>query len=477
MKKQIQSITRRQFVKQSTVAAVGLPLVIQSGVLGANEEIRVAIVGCGIRCATHAYQFGSQKGVRIAYLCDPDRLRLQGMGRSVREKFGYAPEEMADVRKLMERKDFDVLAVATMQYWHALPTIWACQTGRDVYCEKPLSHFIWEGRQMVRAARKYDRLVEVGTQGRSRQTDRQAVEYLRGRPLGKIRYVVAFANKARTSIGKRTTPLPIPETLDYDLWCGPARQEPIYRDKLQYDCSFTWNMGDGESCNQGTHEIDVARWVLGETGLPRRVMSLGGRFLFDDAGEVPNTQLICYEFPSAPVYYELHNLRADPHTQAMTLYRGHSTDTCVQCEGGYVMMHAGQVFDNDGKEIKRFRGGEDHFENFIRAVRSRRREDLRAEVLEGHLSTRVCHVGNVSYRLGRKASPAEIRGQAGDRPEFQDLLDRYFAHLKAHAIDPQESILGPWLETDPENECFKDDPEANKLVKGFYREPFTVPEI
>jgi predicted dehydrogenase len=454
-----------------------VPMLIRTGIFGANDKIRIAIVGCGVRCHTHVAEFGAQKGVHIAYLCDPDQERLKAMSQNVEKRFHYRPEELTDVRKLIERKDFDVLAVATMQYWHALPTIWACQTGRDVYCEKPLSHFIWEGRQMVNAARKYDRLVEVGTQGRSRQTDRQAYEYLRSRPLGKIQYIVCFCNKARTSIGKRTSPLSIPETVDYDLWCGSARKEPVYRNKLQYDCSFTWNMGDGESCNQGTHEIDIGRWVLSETDLPRRVMSFGGRFLFNDAGDVPNTQVIFYEFPSAPIIYEVHNLRMGPNSKGMMSYRGRGGDTCVQCEGGYVMMHAGLVFDNSGKEIKRFTGGEDHIENFIHAVRNHRREDLRADVLEGHLSTRICHVGNIAYRLGRKASPEEIRKQAGDRPEYKEFLGRYFKHLDANNIDPRETTLGPWLETDSANECFKDNPEANKLVKGFYREPYIVPEI
>jgi hypothetical protein len=206
-------------------------------------------------------------------------------------------------------------------------------------------------------------------------------------------------------------------------------------------------------------------------------MSVGGRFVFNDAGEVPNTQIIYYDFPSAPILYEVHNMRAGPNTQAMSLFRGQGVDTCVQCEGGYVMMHAGLVCDNQGKEIKRFSGREDHFGNFIRALRSGKREDLNAEVLEGHLSTNICHAGNISYRLGQQASADDIRAQIGNLPVFQEMFDRYLAHLKAHSVDPGESILGPWIEGDPSQECFKDNPKANELVKGFYREPFVVPEI
>ena len=272
--------------------ATGAALAVGPRVMGANEEIRLAVIGCGVRGGTHIAEFGKLPGVRIVAVCDPDRVRLAAAAKTVATKFNYQPEDVVDVRQLMERKDLDAVSVATMQYWHSLPTIWACQTGRHVYVEKPLAHSIWEGRQMVRAARKYDRLVQVGTQNRSVKGYAAMASWLKEGHLGKIQYVTCFANKPRHSVGKRAEPLPIPDTLDYELWCGPARKEPIYRDKLQYDCSFTWNMGDGESCNQGVHEIDIARWMLGYTGLPRRTMSIGGRFVFNDAGEVPNTQIM-----------------------------------------------------------------------------------------------------------------------------------------------------------------------------------------
>ena len=452
-------------------------MLLSSRALGANEEIRIAMVGCGGRNGAHVEAFGRQKGVRLAAVCDPDRQRLPAAAKTIESKFKNKHEQVVDVRQLMERKDFDVVSVSTMQYWHALPTIWACQTGRHVYVEKPLAHSIWEGRQMVNAARKYDRLVQVGTQGRSEENVRLGIDYIKSGQLGKIQYVVCFANKGRVPIGKRSEPLPIPETLDYDLWCGPARKEPIYRDRIQYDCSFTWNMGDGESCNQGVHEIDCARRLLGETGLPRRVMSIGGRFAFNDAGEVPNTQIIYYDYPTAPVLYEVHNMRAGKDSKKMPSYRGTEVDACAQCEGGYVMLRGGTVMDNQGKKIKQFPGGGDHFDNFIHAVRSGKRKDLHADVLEGHLSTGVCHAGNISYRLGKKATAEEARLQIGELPLFQKMFDDYLEHLKAHEIDPGESIVGPWLECDVERECIKDNAEANRLVKGAFREPFVVPAV
>jgi predicted dehydrogenase len=456
---------------------VAVPAFSPSRVFGANDEVRVGVIGLGVRGAgEHIPRMSKQKGVRVVALADPDSKRLAGTAAAVERNYGHKPQQFGDLRKLIEQKDLDVVCVATMQYWHALPTVWACQAGKHVYVEKPLAHFIWEGRQMVAAARKHNRLVQVGTQRRSQGTVHQAMKFLREGKLGKIQYITCFANKLRTSIGKRKEPLPIPDSLDYELWCGPARKEPIYRDRIQYDCSFTWNMGDGESCNQGVHEIDVARWLLGETGLPRRVMSIGGRFVFNDAGDVPNTQIIYYDFPTAPVLYEVHNMSAGKGSRQSPNFRGAGVDVCVHCEGGHVMMHSGQVFDTEGKRVTSFGGGENHFENFIQAVRSGRREDLNADVLEGHLSTAVCHAGNVSYRLGKPASVAEMRAAVKDVPLMGEMLDRYLAHLAAHEVDPGTSILGPWLECDRQNECFKNNDEANKLVRGFYRAPWLLPE-
>ncbi len=476
-------ITRRQFVRRSTVAAaaVGMPMLVGSRVFGANDEIRIAIVGLGVRGGAHIAGFGPQKGVRIAAVCDPDSQRLKAAASSIEARFKVRPREVVDVRKLFEQKDFDALTVATMQYWHALPTIWACQAGKHVYVEKPLAHFIWEGRQMVNAARKYDRLVQIGTQSRSIRAYLPLAEWLREGNLGKIQYATCFANKPRRSIGKRKEPLPIPATLDYDLWCGPARKEPIYRDRIQYDCSFTWNMGDGESCNQGVHEVDVARWILGYKGLPRRTMSIGGRFVFDDAGDVPNTQIIVYDYPEAPILYEVHNL--PKNKECMTPekwstqpdFKGARVGVCVQCEGGYTLGTT--AYDNSGKKIRSFPGGEDHFANFIKALRSGRREDLNAEILEGHISTSICHVGNISYRLGSAAPLDQQRKQVGDMACWRAMFDRYVKYLNGLGVDPNTSTVGPWLECDTEKECIKDNPKANEIVRGFYRKPFEVPEI
>ena len=426
-------LTRRQFVKRSAAAtALAFPMVASSRVLGANDKIMAGVVGLGGRgTGAHVPGLGGQEGVTVVALADPDLSRVDRAAKAVEKRYGNRPDTFQDMRKLLERKDVDVIGNATQNYWHGLSTIWACQAGKHVYVEKPLSHYIWEGRQMVNAARKYNRIVQCGTQHRSEDLITRAAKWVREGNLGKIKYVTAFANKPRSSCGKRQTPLPIPDTVDYDLWCGPASKVPIYRNRLQYDCSFDWNTGDGESCNQGVHEVDVARWCLGEKMLPRRVMSIGGRFLFNDACDVPNTQIIYYDFPTAPLLYEVHNLRKAKDSDEMPAFRGERVGVIVNCEGGSVSLYRGIAWDNEGKQITTFSGGGDHFVNFIEAVRSGRREDLNADVLEGHRSTAVCHAGNISYRLGQNASKREMRAQVRDIPTFNEMFDRLLQHLAA----------------------------------------------
>ncbi len=475
----MRAITRRDVMK-SVVAAGAVAILPSSRVRGANDRIRVGLIGCGGRgTGAHLPGFAGLDGVVVVAVSDPDTERMAGAAKIVESKYGGKAEQYADLRKLLDRKDIDVIANATQNYWHGLSTIWACQAGKHVYVEKPLSHYIWEGRQMVNAARRYNRLVQCGTQHRSEARISQAIEWIRQGNLGAIRQIVAFANKRRSSCGKRETPLPIPESIDYDLWCGPARKLPIYRDRLQYDCSFDWNTGDGESCNQGIHEVDVARWCLGEQGLPRRVISLGGRFVFNDACDVPNAQIVYYDFKTAPILYEVHNLTKARDSQEMPNYRGEDVGVIVECEGGAVSLYRGIAWDKDGKEVGKFTGGGDHFANFIAAVRKGDPSQLSAEVLVGHVSTAVCHAGNISYRLGRKASRKQMQARLADAPLFLPVFERFMGHLAAHGIDvdARTVTLGPWLSIDMQNERFHRNGAANRLVRGTYRAPYTVPEI
>ena len=481
------TITRRQFGKRAAATAVffASPTVVPARALAANDEIRVGIVGLGGRGKNaHVPSFQKQKGVTVVALCDPDRQRLSAAADMIASNYGHTVAQFADMRAMFERKDIDVIGNATQNYWHGLSTIWACQAGKHVYVEKPLSHYVWEGRQMVHAARQHDRIVQVGTQHRSESRIAKAIAWIREGHLGKIVKVTAFANKPRAACGKRDTPLPIPDYIDYDLWCGPARKLPIYRDQLQYDCSFDWNTGDGESCNQGVHEVDIARWCLGEDGLPRRALSIGGRFVFNDACDVPNTQIIYYDYPTAPLFYEVHNLTEAKGSSHVPHFRGRRVGVIVDCEGGSVSLYEGTAYDQQGTPVQSFTGVEDHFVNFIAAVRRGRREDLNAEIEVGHVSTAVCHMGNISYRVGRVASTQEQRAAVEMMPDWKEMHDRFVAHLEAHEINVDSATLGPWIEIDQQNEgadisgCGAADPAAvDQLVRGFYRQTYVVPDL
>lgn len=473
-------ITRRNFIKSSFIvgATVACPLFIPRHVFGANEVINVGVIGLGVRGhGSHLPEFSALPNVRIVALADPDQARTQAAAQWLDTKgFPHAVEQYEDMRRIFERNDVQAVSVATMNYWHGLATIWACEAGKHVYCEKPLSHFIWEGRQMVNAARKYDRVVQHGTQLRAMPGARDAIQWIKEGNLGKIQCVTAFANKPRTSIGNRSEPLPLPSGFNYDLWCGPAQDGPIYRDQLQYDCSFTWNMGDGESLNQGVHQLDVARWLLDIEDMPRRVCSMGGRFLFNDQGDVPNTQIVYYDYPQVPLLYEVHNLRVAKGSNEVEKFRGFSqTGVVVDCEGGWVGFDHGNratAFDRENKPIKNWNENGNIFQNFVDVIRSGKKEDLHADILCGHLSTRIGHTGNISYRLGAKSTVTEQKKAVEGYPYFAAMHDKYLQHLQAHEIEASETILGPWLECNTETESFINNEAANQLVRGTYRSPY-----
>lgn len=425
---------------------------------------------------------------RIVALCDVDKRIL---GREV-ERFAawrQSVKTYSDMRDVFDSPDIDAVFVATPNHWHALATVWACQAGKDVYVEKPASYSIWEGRQMVAAARKHKRIVEVGTQARSSDVFQQAAEFLRTGQLGKILYGQAIVYRRRESIGKVSGPQAVPASVDYNLWLGPAPQAPLMRSVFHYDWHWDWAIGNGEIGNNGVHYLDRCRWFLGQDGLPRRAMSLGGRFAFNDDGQTPNTQIALLDYETAPIICEVRGLPENSDSKRMDKFRTLTTGTIVQCEGGYYLSGGAMnaVFDRNDQKIKEFtdRSGADeasaHQANFIEAVRSRNTGQLNAEVLEGHYSAALCHMANVSYRLGGESQPEVIRGATRTNPQWSDACERFGAHLAANGIDLTKTpaTLGPWVALDPDSEEFVGDlaERANSLSRRKYREPFVVPEI
>jgi predicted dehydrogenase len=471
-------MNRRDFLKTSAVAGLSLTMPF-SRVRGANDAVRVAVVGIRSQGSNHINWFRQIPGVRVVAICDADRSFLEREQKKFAER-GEKVDTYVDYRKLLQDKSIDAVITATPNHWHALVTVWACQAGKDVYVEKPVCHYIWEGRKMVEAARKYNRIVQSGTQRRSDEGLREAIDYINGGNLGKITLVHGLVYVRRDSIGKVDGPQPVPETVNYDLWSGPAPVLPLTRKSLHYDWHWVWPTGDGDFGNNGIHYIDVCRWVLGKNELPRRVMSFGGRFGYIDDGVTPNTQVVFLDYQPAPIIFEVRGLPRAKGESAMDDYRGVRDGVVVRCENGYYA--GGWAYDNQGKRIKQFRltEGAGHHENFIQAVRSRKVSDLHADVLEGHLSTALCHMGNISYRLGQKASRAEIVERMGGNRGLAESFERFQEHLLLNGVDLKETprILGPWLTLDPQTERFTGEfaDEANKLVRGAHREPFVIPE-
>ena len=471
-------ITRRRFIKGTLAAGATLSLP-SSRVLGANDDIRVAVVGIRNQGRNHIKWFRQMEGVRVVAVCDPDRSLLD---RETEEfsKRGERVDTYVDYRRLLEDDAIDAVVTASPNHWHALVTVWGCQAGKDVYVEKPVSHTVWEGRQMVNAARTYNRIVQSGTQRRSDAGLQEAIEYIRQGNLGKMKLVRGICYVRRDSIGKVSGPQAIPKSVDYDLWCGPAPKTPLMRKSLHYDWHWVWPTGDGDFGNNGIHWMDICRWIVDHNQLAPRVLSLGGRFGYDDDGETPNTQLVYYDYQPVPILFELRGLPSSKGGSAMDHYRDTRGGVVVECEGGYFV--GGWAYDKQGKKIKQFArdGGGSHKANFIKAVRSRKRSDLTAEVLEGHLSAALCHMGNISYRVGKEASPDQIMNSIGGNAALEESLNRLHEHLLVNHIDLKQTpcILGPMLKMDPTMERFTGEfaHKANRLLKRSYRRPYVIPD-
>ena len=452
-------VSRRGFVKTTVKTTAGLAalsgiswLTRPEKVFGANDRVRIAVCGLHGRGKDHIANFSRLSNVEVAALCDVDQNVLKQRRGEVKGDC----KTFVDVRKLLEEQSIDAISIATPNHWHALMAIWACQAGKDVYVEKPCSHNFWEGRQLVRAAAKYNRIVQHGTQLRSSPAIQEAIKGIRdGGLIGDIYMARGLCFKRRDTIG-HTSVEPVPAGVDYDLWTGPAPLKPFTRNRFHYNWHWIWDTGNGDLGNQGIHQIDVARWGLGLT-FPTRISAIGGHFMFNDDQETPNTLSSAFEFDLAngkrkmmefEVRHWTTNNEADigRGNLAATKHRffGHHNTIGNVFYGPDGYVAAGdedaasyEVWDREGKSRAHGHAGGDHFGNFIDCVRSRRKEDLHAPIEEGHISCGLLHLANASYRLGRS------------------------------------------LRFDPETERVIQDDEANTLLRDAdrrYRPPFVVPE-
>ena len=469
---------------------------LSGGVLGANDDVRLAVVGLGSkiknggRGKADIREYRNIPGVRIVAVCDVDS-RILG---EEMDDFGRRNEKVeaySDVRKLLENKDIDAISITTPNHWHALLTIWACQAGKDVYVQKPASHNISEGRRMVEAADKYHRIVMCPNGSREPHGFIEALDYVRQGNLGKVRTIRGLNYRSRTSIGKVDRALPVPSEIDYDLWSGPAPIAPVMRRNFHYDWHWMWLYGNGDLGNLGIHNVDGCRMAAGGA-LPRHVISIGGRFGYDDDGQTPNTQIVYYDYEPAPILLEVRGLPKNKSLQrdtyaakdswgrgAMDTYKGISVGKVILCEDGYVVD--GTAFDNDGRQIKKFTPTTPKLmDNFIQCVRSRRAGDLMANVLEGHLSAVLMHMGNISHRIGQAAPDREIGERIAGNKEQAAAYERFKTHLSANGVDLDKTpaTLGAMLTIDPSTERFVGEfsDKANQFISRQYRRPFVVPE-
>lgn len=484
----MKSLNRRSFLKSTaiTAAAFSLPARSWAQVEGSNSDVRVAVVGFKSRGKDHLSGFSKVPGVRITALCDIDSDVL-GKEADRWNANGKPVESFTDIRKLLESKNVDVISIATPNHWHSLAGIWAVQAGKDVYVEKPVSHNVFEGRKFVEAARKYKRMVQTGTQCRSsREGIKAAVDWVNAGNLGKIVVSRGLCYKSRGSIGLTSGPQPVPGSVNYDLWCGPAPLEQPRRNSkaygsIHYDWHWFWAYGNGDLGNQGIHQMDICRWFLGEMELAPSVMSVGGRLGYKDDAETPNTQIVFQGYPKAPLIFEVRGLPQAKDGKNMDKYKGASVGCVIECEGGYVTVpnyNSAIAHDKEGNVIKKFDGAESHYANFIKAVHSRKFEDLHADILEGHLSSALCHTGNISYRLGAPSSPEKIKEAIKSQKGMEESFDRMAEHLGKNGVDitKEQVTLGVPLKMNGKTEKFLGNDKANALLTRNYRAPYIVPE-
>jgi predicted dehydrogenase len=421
-------MNRRHFLMSTAIVAGNAAV---RAMQSPNDTVRVGIVGLGGRGGSHVSAWAGMNKVEIAGLCDVDESHIGAKMGGLGSKGLKTPTVYTDFRQMLESKDIDAVSIATPNHWHTLQTIWACQAGKDVYVEKPCSHNVFESQQIVAAARKYNRIVQMGSQSRSSPALREAVERMRSGELGDIYMARGLCYKWRDTIG-RTPEEAVPAGVDYDLWLGPAPKRPFTKNRFHYNWHWFWDTGNGDIGNQGIHEVDKARWGLGVTH-PTKVTAVGGKFMFDDDQETPNTISAAYEFEvdgkKKMMTFEVRHW-ISPHEAGIAEGKpGNTIGNQFYGSKGYLVMDEDKYNSFLGRDQQPGPGAQapgDHFANFMAAVRSRRREDLNAEIEEGAISCNLVHLANISYRLGRTLNWDAKKLECTGDPEATRMLTREY---------------------------------------------------
>ncbi len=429
--------TRRHFFYS---AGMALTAAQATRVMGANDRVQMGIIGLGGRGRNHMSTFGSLPECSIAVVCDVDQSARERGVAAVEKATQRKPKAYVDMKEVFADKSVDAVSMPLPNHWHALSTIWACQAGKDVYVEKPACHNVFEGLRMVDAARKYKRIVQIGSQGRSAPHKIKAMQLLRDGVIGKVYMAKGLCYKRRKSIGHAENG-PVPLGVDWDKFLGPAPMRPFNALRFKYNWHWFWDTGNGDIGNQGIHEMDIARWGLGRPGLPKGVVSTGGKYVYEDDQETPNTQIATFDYGDAELVFEVRGiLTGSEGGLASDRTGGNVIGNLFYGSEGWMAVSGSsfQVYKGEkGEKImdeKTGGGDAPHFRNFIQAVRSRNPKDLTADVEVGVMSACLVHIANISYRLGKL------------------------------------------LAFDPKTLTFPGNAEANKMLTRPYRAPYIVPE-
>lgn len=462
---------RRKFIKNTLVgtAAMNMPFILNSQSRGANDRIRVGVIGIHGMGQNHIAEYNKLDNVEVAAICDVDQNLFEGVIEKHFTKKGFKrPKTYVDMRKLFEDKEIDAVSIVTPNHWHALAAIWAIQAGKHVSVEKPACYNIYEGQKLLEAANKYDVIVQDGAEQRNNPCAISAAEFLHSGQLGEVYMAKGVCYKRRDTIGTYPDgPLAPGQThphgdftrkylskVDYDLWQGPAPKRPFNPNRFHYNWHWNWDYGNGDMGNQGVHELDIARWGLG-VQLPEKISAMGGHFMFDDAQNTPNDLMAMFEFPNPDGrgdkkkilqfevrhWYSNQDITLGDNTTDSTGYMKSSKNNIGNLffgSEGYMVKNVDEwktYMGTDGEPGPSGSGLADNYKNFIDTIRANDPSMLNAKIEGGVHTCIVMHLGNIAYRLGRT------------------------------------------LEFDPKTMRFKNDPEANAMIsREEYREPFVIPE-
>ena len=497
----MRNISRRRFIEDAIFASAAVAATTSGALLlprsvraqdkvSPNEKLGVLIVGCGGRSGSHIGEFLADERVRIVSVCDPDVKHANQAADNVEKRAGYRPKVVADMREAIDDPAVDIVSCATCNHWHALCGVWAMQAGKHAFIEKPICHNVHEGKALIAAAKKYDVMCQVGSQCRSNPAVKDAFEFANSGGIGEIKLTRGLCYKRRKSIGALGK-YSVPESLDYNLWSGPAQLvDPPTRPNFHYDWHWQRLYGNRDLGNQGPHQTDIARTFLGVNEFPTSVISYGGRLGYQaerqddsyvDAGDTANTEVSIYNYADGKtLVFETRGLETVD-------YRGAKIGVVAYGSEGYlVQVNYGLciAYDLTGNVIKEFKGGADryHFDNFVTAIINHDYASLNADAHCGHLSAGLSHIGNISYYLGEdnKVSVEEARKIVADIPGNDDNLDtlnRTIEHLEANNVDlvKYPISMGRMLKIDPKTDSFVGDAEATAMESRDYRDDFVVP--